>query len=122
TAARLSRNWHLLHHINECIDTSSRPTEVVWLDLMGDYKTDELLEKRFGLESLHREGMVPQEMYRNLTNTLWSTRFLDLSHNINEVLKEGSAAFDKLCFNVSAFLPRRAACDTENIGFLQKAI
>ncbi|MDF1539451.1 MAG: hypothetical protein P1Q69_11175 [Candidatus Thorarchaeota archaeon] len=72
---------------------------------MGDYKTDELLEKRFGLEALHREGMIPQEMYRDLANTLWSTRFLDLSHNINEVLKEGSDAFDKLCFNISAFLP-----------------
>jgi len=105
TAARLSRNWHLLHHIKECIDSSSRPTNVVWLDLMGDYKTDELLEKRFGLENLHREGRISQEMYRDLTNTLWSTRFLDLSHNINEVLREGNDAFDRLCFNISAFLP-----------------
>ena len=107
TAARLSRNWHLLHHIKECIDTSSTPTEVVWLDLMGDYKTDELLERRFGLETLHRERRISQAMYQDLTNTLWSSRFLDLSHNINEVLTEGNEAFDKLCFNISAFLPER---------------
>ncbi|MDF1540684.1 MAG: hypothetical protein P1Q69_17435, partial [Candidatus Thorarchaeota archaeon] len=107
TAAHLSRNWHLLHHIKECMDTSSTPTEIVWLDLMGDYKTDELLEQRFGLETLHKQRRISQEMYRDLTNTLWSTRFLDLSHNIDEVLTEGSDAFDKLCFNVSAFLPER---------------
>ncbi|MFQ5834257.1 MAG: hypothetical protein ACE5H4_16250, partial [Candidatus Thorarchaeota archaeon] len=86
TAARFSRNWHLLHHIQECIETSPVPVEeVVWLDLMGDYKTDELVRKRFGLDALLHERMIPKRVHRRLTATLRSIRFLDLSTDINEI-------------------------------------
>ncbi len=105
TAARLSRNWHLLHHLKESQETSPTPIEFVWVDFMGDYGSDGLLRKRFGIDRLHKDGMISQEVYRNLTDTLWSIRFLDLSTNIDEVLTEGMDAFDKLCKHITTVLP-----------------
>ncbi len=106
TAARLSRNWHLLHHIQECLETSTAPIEkVVWLDLKGDYKTDELVGKRFGLDSLLREKMISSIDHRKLNATLKSIEFLDLSANITDILTEGAEALDRLDQHVRTILP-----------------
>ncbi|MDF1537448.1 MAG: hypothetical protein P1Q69_00900, partial [Candidatus Thorarchaeota archaeon] len=105
TTTKLSRNWHLLHHIQESIEASS-PTikEIVWLDLMGDYKSDNLVRKRFGLDSLLHEKRIPKKQHHQLTATLRSIKFHDLSINIGELLTEGEEAFDKLSRHITAAL------------------
>ncbi|NHI83739.1 MAG: hypothetical protein EAX81_05510 [Candidatus Thorarchaeota archaeon] len=105
TAARLSRNWHLLHHIQECIETISSIEDVVWLDLMGDYKSDELVKKRFGLHSLRQEKMISKKSFRELTSILQSIRFLDLSPFMNGILTEGAQAFSSLLNHIAATIP-----------------
>ncbi|MFQ5833370.1 MAG: hypothetical protein ACE5H4_11745 [Candidatus Thorarchaeota archaeon] len=108
TAARFSRDWHLLHHVQECIETSPTPIEeVVWLDLMGDYKTDELVRRRFGLDALLHEQMIPKRVHRQLTSTLRSIRFLDLSTDINEIIIEGAEALDRLVRHIETVLPEK---------------
>jgi hypothetical protein len=105
TAARLSRNWHLLHHIQECIETTPSIQEVVWLDLVGNYKSDEIVRKRFGLHSLKQERMISKRSFRELTSILQSIRFLDLSPNMNEVLIEGADVFSSLLDQIVATIP-----------------
>jgi hypothetical protein len=108
TAARLSRDWHLLHHIQECLETSPTPIErVVWLDLKGDYKTDELIEKRFGLKSLLYERMISGKDYGQLRSTLKTIEFLDFSANIMDILTEGAVAIDRLDQHINTVLPEK---------------
>ncbi|MHA2117971.1 MAG: hypothetical protein ACW98J_03545, partial [Candidatus Thorarchaeota archaeon] len=108
TAARLSRDWHLPHHIQECLETSPTPIErVVWLDLRGNYKTDELVEKRFGLESLLHEKMISSKIYGQLRSTLKTIEFLDLSANITDILTEGAEALDRLDQHINTVLPEK---------------
>ncbi len=117
TAARLSRDWHLLHHIQECLRTAPTPIkEVTWLDLRGDYRTDELVKKRFGLDSLLNEKMISSRVHGQLNATLRSIKFLDLTVSITHLLEEGEEALTKLCKHIETILPERT--DNERIIIL----
>ncbi|MGY5854082.1 MAG: hypothetical protein RTU92_10980 [Candidatus Thorarchaeota archaeon] len=91
TAARLSQNWHLLHHIQECIKTSSEDIEeVVWLDLMGTYRDNDLIRRRFGLDTMLREKLISKKEHRRLSTTLRSIKFVDTSQEVNSLLEQGA--------------------------------
>ena len=97
-AAWMSRNWHLLHHLRECKETSTEKTEIIWLDLMGVFKNLEpdenkkyLIKRRFGLDELFEEGHITKRSHRHLTTLLDSISFVDLSHEIDKLLSNNSS-------------------------------
>jgi hypothetical protein len=116
-AARISRNWHLLHHITECKERNARQTQVFWLDLMGVYKEIEgeeqenpedprsedrederthLINRRFGLDKMLGERRIARKTHRRLTDFLKGIKFVDLSTEIDSVLFENKSEFSEI--------------------------
>ncbi len=102
-AAWISRNWHLLHHIQECRE-SSKDTNVYWIDLMGDYPTEYLRRRRFDLDSLLDEGKISRVKYEDLTRLLDETQFINLSINVEDILAGKDLGFDQLTANLGLAL------------------
>ncbi|MHA2160110.1 MAG: hypothetical protein ACXABE_14515, partial [Candidatus Thorarchaeota archaeon] len=85
-AAWVSRNWHLLNHIEEVSQSSSKSPQVYWLDLLGDYPTDQLIKRRFGLDILLKKKQITRASHNTLTSLLESIIFLNLRKNIDSFL------------------------------------
>jgi len=102
-AAWISRNWHLLSHIQECA-ISAKDTEIHWIDLMGDYPSEQLTKKRFGLDSFLRDGWINKKQHSKLDALLDSIRFIDLSTNIDQVLLGKDLGFENLIDNLTLSL------------------
>ncbi|MHA2143003.1 MAG: hypothetical protein ACXADD_16080, partial [Candidatus Thorarchaeota archaeon] len=89
-AAWVSKNWHLMNHIHECVELSEEELSLFWVDLLGDFSTDYLLRVRLGLTRLHEEGAIGSKQYRSLHYLLDDIRFLDLSTTVKDILFEGT--------------------------------
>ncbi len=87
-AAWVSRNWHLLNHIEEVSQVSSKIQQVHWLDLLGDYPTDQLMKRRFGLDILLKKKQITRERHKTLTSLLENITFLNLRNIIDSFLSE----------------------------------
>jgi hypothetical protein len=92
-AAWVSKNWHLMNHIYECVELSEEELILVWIDLLGDFSSDYLLRVRMGLKRLHKEGGIGSKQYRSLHHLLDDIQFLDFSSSVNDFLLKG-AEFD----------------------------
>ncbi|MGY5855819.1 MAG: hypothetical protein RTS72_04415 [Candidatus Thorarchaeota archaeon] len=99
SAAWISRNWHLLHHIEECAETS-KDTEVYWIDLMGDYPTEHMIKRRFNLDSLLDEGKIPRNKYETMIRLLNKIHFVNCSTNIEDIIKNNVQGFEGLITNL----------------------
>ena len=85
-AAWVSKNWHLLNHIEELSQKSDKALQVYWLDLLGDYPTDQLVKRRFGLDSLLRTKQITKKRHETLSSLLERITFLNLRENIDSAL------------------------------------
>ncbi|MGY5879046.1 MAG: hypothetical protein RTV31_02295 [Candidatus Thorarchaeota archaeon] len=99
-AAWISRNWHLLNHIQECA-VSAKDTEIHWIDLLGDYPSEQLIKKRFGLDSFLRDGWINKKQHSTLDTLLNRIRFIDLSTNIDQGLLGKDLGFENLIDNLT---------------------
>ncbi len=126
-AAGISTNWHLIHHIKDCIEKMSEKTEVYWLDLMGTYKEIEteysenqkdadesddrederihLINKRFGLDKMLREREISRRTHRRLTDLLKRIKFVDLSSEIDSILLKNETDFSEIVDTVQSNVP-----------------
>ncbi len=102
-AAWMSRNWHLLHHLRECKETSKEKTEILWLDLMGVFKNLEpdepkkyLIKRRFGLDELLEEGHITKRSHKHLTTLLDSISFVDLSLDVDRLLSNNKSELSSI--------------------------
>ena len=89
TAAQLAKNWHLLNHLVELDETS--PSELFWIDLLGDYSTKDLIEMKFGLDALKRKKQITKSEYERLRRILGEIRFINLREVVNKILFENQA-------------------------------
>ncbi|MHA2380294.1 MAG: hypothetical protein ACXADS_13560 [Candidatus Thorarchaeota archaeon] len=89
-AAWVSKLWHLLNHLDECFQSSPRKPRVLWLDLLGDFPTEELIGTRFGLKNLSKKGEITTSQLTELNTVLDTIRFVDLSKDINLCLLGGT--------------------------------
>ncbi len=103
SAAWISRNWHLLHYIQECTEVSKN-TEIYWVDLMGDYPSEVLVRRRFDLDSLLDKRRISEKQYGDLNRLLNNVRFINLSTNVKEVLSEKDFGLEKLTDNLNLSL------------------
>ncbi len=85
-AAWVSMNWHLLNHLNDCIQTSQHTPKIFWLDLLDDYPTDGLIKARFGLDTLHTKKQITMSQYGNLTRLLNDIEFVRLGSEVDDYL------------------------------------
>jgi hypothetical protein len=92
-AAWVSKNWHLMNHIQECVELSDEKLSLVWLDLLGDFSSEHLRDERMCLKRLYKERAISSKQYRSLQHVLGDIGFVDLSVTIREFLFEG-AEFD----------------------------
>jgi hypothetical protein len=126
-AAGISTNWHLINHIEDCIEKKSEKTEVYWLDLMGTYKeieveysknsmdSDEsgdredervhLINRRFGLDKMLTERGISRRTHRQLTDLLKRMKFVDLSSEIDTILLKNETDFSKIVDTVQSNVP-----------------
>jgi len=82
-AAWVSRNWHLLNHIDEVSQPKGNNLQVYWLDLLGDYPTDQLVKRRFGLDALLKKKQITRKRYKALTCIQDNITFLNLRNDID---------------------------------------
>jgi len=108
-AAWLSRNWHLLHHLRECEETSARTTEIFWLDLIGVFKNlnsqddkKRLIKRRFGLDRLLTEREITKKVHKQLDFLLDRIAFLDLSPEIDRLLLNNNSGFSNIIDKVQS--------------------
>ncbi|MFW9804869.1 MAG: hypothetical protein ACFFFC_19590, partial [Candidatus Thorarchaeota archaeon] len=92
-AAWVSKNWHLMNHIQECVELSDDRLNLIWLDLLGDFSSEHLIKERLGLNQMYREKAIGAKQYRTLQHLLGNIQFIDLNRSIREFLFEG-AEFD----------------------------
>ncbi len=85
-AAWISKNWHLLHHLQECLEHSQHIHRVVWLDLLGDFSTKHLRKKRMGIEAMYHRGELSQKKRNASIATLDSIEFFPLETEINKIV------------------------------------
>ncbi|MHA2377788.1 MAG: hypothetical protein ACXADS_00765 [Candidatus Thorarchaeota archaeon] len=85
-AAWVSKTWHLLNHISECVASSTKESELVWVDLLGDFPNKRLRKARLRFEQLHKEGGLTSEQYRILRRIENKIQFLDLSDDVDRFL------------------------------------
>lgn len=88
TAAWLSKNWHLLNHLAELEEVSS-DTSLIWIDLIGDFHSEYLFEKRFRLEELGNKRLIKNSEYKRLRGTLERIKLVSLREDIDAFLIEG---------------------------------
>lgn len=90
-AAWVSKNWHLLNHIEEATRRRAAPPDVYWLDLLGDYRTSQLVRRRFGLDLILKKWQITKRTHSRLTALLESITFVDLSECINTAFSRNSS-------------------------------
>ncbi|MHA1883336.1 MAG: hypothetical protein ACTSUO_09875 [Candidatus Thorarchaeota archaeon] len=100
----LSKNWHLLNHIQECIDGSPIPTKVYWLDLVGDFQDRDLTKKRFGLETLYKNGGITKRQFSLLSKILDGVDFIDLSKKTESLIKGDTSGIDMISQDIEMLI------------------
>lgn len=106
-AAWISRNWHLLHHLRECEKTTTKKTEIIWLDLMGvfqefEYEKDDegekhlLIRTRLGLDELLKQRRITRWTHKQLVNLVERISFVDLSHEIDQLVNNNNPYLSSL--------------------------
>ena len=85
-AAWVSRNWHLLNHIEEESHHLDNNLQVYWLNLLGDYPTSQLVKRRFGLDMLLKKKQITREKHQTLTSLLNNITFLNVRDAIDSFL------------------------------------
>lgn len=110
-AAWTARNWHLLHHIKECKEVSHADIEVFWIDLLGDYPTENLTNLRLGLDRLLSEKQISWEEHCDLKALVNSITFLDQSGLSDHVLRGDSDDIEYLLDGLESELE----CESEKI-------
>ncbi|TFG96636.1 hypothetical protein E4H12_10600 [Candidatus Thorarchaeota archaeon] len=85
-AAWVARNWHLLNHLDEVSQPLKGKLRVYWLDLLGDYPTDQLVKRRFGLDILLKKKQITKAHHEKLTILLEDITFLNLRDDIEKFL------------------------------------
>lgn len=82
SASWISKNWHILHHLDELLE-SSGDTSVVWIDLLGDFGAEELARKRLGLE--RRPGSRRNPDYQDkLQDVFDRVEFVNLREEVDK--------------------------------------
>jgi hypothetical protein len=92
TAAWLSKNWHLLNHLSELKQASFPDTSLVWIDLIGDFPTEYLREKRFRLEELKKQKLIMNTDYEILKVLLERIAFVSIREDIDTFLFDGDSS------------------------------
>jgi hypothetical protein len=92
SAAWLAKNWHLLSHLTELEQSSPTDTSLVWIDLIGDFPTKKLIEKRFGLDELKKNKLIANSEYRRLKRLLERIVFVSLRDDIDAFLIDGKSS------------------------------
>ncbi|MHA2022888.1 MAG: hypothetical protein ACTSWQ_04425, partial [Candidatus Thorarchaeota archaeon] len=92
TAAWFSKNWHLLNHLAELEKASQSDTSLVWIDLIGDFPSKYLIEKRFRLEELKKKKLIKNSEYKRLRDLLNRITFVSVREDIDTFLIEGESS------------------------------
>jgi hypothetical protein len=111
SAAWIARNWHLLHHIQECSEGSS-DTRIFWIDLLGDYPGEELTKRRFCLDLLRRAREITKKQHQTLTEFIEKIEFIDLNVLVIGLLFNESLGSESLLDGLSKLFQRSKVHDS----------
>jgi hypothetical protein len=88
SAAWFAKNWHLLNHLAELEETVLSDVALFWVDLLGDYPNEEMVNIRFGLDRLKNDGLIGQSEYGKLGDVLERIRFVSTRKEVDSWLLE----------------------------------
>jgi hypothetical protein len=86
SAAWLAKNWHLLNHLAELEETTPSGSSFFWIDLLGDYPTQKMINVRFGLDALKKKRLISQPEYVRLNSFLMRIKFVNLRNETDNLL------------------------------------
>jgi len=103
TAAWLSKNWYLLNHLAELEQVSSSDAALIWLDLIGDFPTKDLIDKRFRLEELRKMRLIKNSEYKRLRGLRERITFVSVREEIDTFLVDGkSSGIEKVSSTITS--------------------
>ncbi|MFW9887801.1 MAG: hypothetical protein ACFFER_06440 [Candidatus Thorarchaeota archaeon] len=92
SAAVLAKNWHLLNHLAELEETGSSQTSLFWIDLIGDYPHEKMVDIRFRLEELEKAELISLKKSDRLGKLLNRIIFVSLRDEVDSWLFEDSSS------------------------------
>ena len=92
SAAWLAKNWHLLNHLAELVETSSSEASLFWIDLIGDYPDERMVNVRFRLSELKEEGLISPTKSDGLNDLLKRITFISTRDEVDSWLFDGSSS------------------------------
>ncbi|MFW9845963.1 MAG: hypothetical protein ACFFD6_04395 [Candidatus Thorarchaeota archaeon] len=92
SAAVLAKNWHLLNHLAELDETDSSQNSLFWIDLIGDYSHERLVDIRFRLKELKKSGLISLREFDRLSNLLYRITFVSVGDEVDSWLFDDSSS------------------------------
>ncbi len=105
SAAWLAKNWHLLNHLSELADATPSSPLFLWIDLLGDYSSERMVNMRFGLEALWKKRLITQAEFTRLSGFLKHVHFVNLQKEIDDlILMSGPLGLENLRGKIKSVL------------------
>ncbi len=112
-AAWASKVWHLLNHLQECMEPPSESSKVLWIDLLGDFPSNNLVEARFGLKRQVEGNQITRKLETQLNQTLDKIDFLNLRGIIDDyLLKDSAESLQEISHQIQSAFEELDAKDT----------
>ena len=92
SAAWLAKNWHLLNHLAELEETEPSEPSLLWIDLIGDYSDERMVNIRFRLDRLKEESLISPVEYNRLDSLLKRIKFVSLRDEVDSWLFEDTSS------------------------------
>jgi hypothetical protein len=92
SAAWLAKNWHLLNHLAELEKTATSEAPFFWIDLLGDYPNEGIVNVRFGLNTLKKKRVIRQAKYDCFSNLLKRIKFVSTKTETDSWLFDNSSS------------------------------
>jgi hypothetical protein len=109
SAAMLAKNWHLLNHLAELEETGSSETSLFWIDLIGDYPHEKMVDIRFRLEALRKAGLISLMEFDRLGILLRRIIFVSLRDEVDSwMFGDSSSGLDALRTRIASSFRNRS--------------
>jgi hypothetical protein len=109
SAAWLAKNWHLLNHLADLEENEDPRPSLFWIDLIGDYTDERMVNVRFGLDRLKEEGLISPVEFDRLSNVLRRITFVSVRDDVDGWLFEiSSSGLDALSSRLVSRLQKKS--------------
>jgi hypothetical protein len=92
-----------LNHLADLEETETPKPSLLWIDLVGDYPDERMVNVRFGLNRLKKGGLISPVEVERLGNLLKRITFVSVRDEVDSWLfEDSSSGLDALCSRITS--------------------